>query len=342
MRVTPAEKMETIRLVEGSSLGVKPTLAELGVARSTFFRWYAAYFDRGYDGLAEKEPRRRSFWNRIPEAEREKVVEVALARLELTPRELAWCITDAHGSFISESSVYRILKAFDLVASPSYLVLSAKDRFEQPTRRVNELWQTDFTYFKLVAWGWYYLLMALDDYSRYILGWKLLTGMTSGDVKEVLDQAIEATGVEHVEVHHRPRLLSDNGSCFISKALREYLEERSIGHTRGKPHHPMTQGKIERYHRTLKNVVLLEKYWLPGDLEREIERFVQHYNHERVHESLGNLTPADVYLGRAREIRTAREKLKQQTLRRRQQINRGLPTKPEERILPALYRGSLS
>ena len=340
MKATPSEKQETIRLVEGSDLGVKRTLAELGVPRSTFYRWYAAYAEHGFEGLADK-PRSQKFWNRIPEGERQKVLEVALQCPELTPRELAWKITDAHGSFISESSVYRILKGADLVTSPAYMVLKAKDRFDQPTRRVNELWQTDFTYFKVVAWGWYYLLTVLDDYSRYILGWKLFTGMASGDVKEVLDGAIEATGVEHVEVRHRPRLLSDNGPCFISKELREYLEEREIQHTRCKPYHPMTQGKIERYHRTLKNVVLLENYWMPGDLELEVERFVKYYNHERVHESLGNLTPADVYLGRERKIRTAREKLKQQTLKRRQRINRGLPLKPEELILPAAYRESL-
>ncbi len=342
MRATPAEKLETIRLVEGSSLGVKRTLAELDVPRSTFYRWYQAYSERGPDALAEPDPRRRCFWNRIPQVERDQVVEIALAKPELTPRELAWHITDTHGSFISESSVYRILKDFDLVTSPAYRVLSAKDRFDQPTRHVHELWQTDFTYFKVVAWGWYYLLTVLDDYSRYIVAWRLFTGMSSGDVKAVLDQAIEATGVEGVEVRHRPRLLSDNGPCFISKELGAYLAERSIAHTRSKPYHPMTQGKIERYHRTLKNVLLLQNHWLPGALEQEIERFVRYYNHERVHESLRNLTPADVYRGRERDIESAREKLKRQTLRRRERINRGLPVRPEERILPSLYRVGVS
>jgi putative transposase len=342
VRATASEKLETIRLVEGSSLGVKPTLSELGVPRSTFYRWYQAYAAHGESGLSEKEPRKRRFWNRIPEAERERVVAIALERPELTPRELAWHLTDVHGSFISESSVYRILKAFDLVMSPAYTVLTARDRFEQPTRRVNELWQTDFTYLKVVAWGWYYLLTVLDDYSRYIVGWKLLTGMSGGDVTEVLDEAIATTGVGRVEIRHRPRLLSDNGPCFVSHELQAYLAERSMRHTRGKPRHPMTQGKIERYHRTMKNVVLLNNYWLPGALEREIERFVQYYNHEGVHESLQNLTPADVYFDRVRDIRTARERVKEQTLRRRERINRGLPVTPEERILPALYRGVVS
>ena len=342
MRATAAEKMEIVRLVEGSDLGVRQTLDELGVAPSTFYRWYRAYAEEGFEGLKDREPAPRRFWNRIPEAERAQIVEAALERPELTPRELAWHMTDAHGTFVSESSVYRILKAFDLVASPAYVVMSARDKFQQPTRRVHELWQTDFTYFKVVGWGWYYLLTVLDDYSRYIIGWRLTTGMASEDVTSLLDTAIETTGVAGVAVHHRPRLLSDNGPCFISNALREYMATRAMKHTRGKPYHPMTQGKIERYHRSLKNVVKLQNYYLPWELEREVERFVRYYNHERVHESLGNLTPEDVYLGRDREIRTARERVKEQTLRRRRRINQGLPTRVEERILPSLYRVGVS
>ena len=341
MRYTQSERMEIIRLVDGSNLPVSRTLAELDVPRSSFYRWYRAYQEHGYDGLADHPPDRRRFWNRIPEPEREKVVEQALAKPELSPRELAWHITDTQGYFISESSVYRILKAYDLVTSPAYVVISAKDRFEQPSRRVHELWQTDFTYLKVTGWGWYYLLTVLDDYSRYIIDWKLFTGMAADDVKVLLDRAIAETGVEHVEVRHRPRLLSDNGPCFISKELAEYLRGR-MEHTRGKPYHPMTQGKIERYHRTMKNVVKLRNYDLPWELERELGRFVHHYNHERVHEALGNLTPADVYQGRSWEIRTARERLKQQTLRRRRRHNLGLPNRKEELILPSLIRGVVS
>ena len=138
------------------------------------------------------------------------------------------------------------------------------------------------------------------------------------------------------------RLLTDNGPCFVSRELREYLEQGEMRHTRGKPYHPMTQGKIERYHRSLKNVVKLQNYYLPWELEREIERFVRYYNQERVHEALDNLTPADVYEGRGREIQTARERLKQQTLRRRRRYNLGLRVQREEPILPSLYRGVVS
>ena len=176
-------------------------------------------------------------------------------------------------------------------------------------------------YLKVVGWGWYYLGSVLDDYSRYIIAWKLFTSMEAGDVKELLDTAIALTGVEQVAVRHRPRLLSDNGPCYVSGALKDYLKDLHMDHTRGAPYHPMTQGKIERYHRTMKNVIKLRHYYLPGELSQEIGRFVEHYNNERYHESLDNVTPADVYHGRYREIITRREQIKRRTLGLRKQQN---------------------
>ena len=144
MRHTAAEKMETIRIVESSALSISRTLRELGVPRRSFYRWYRAYDSGGFEALTNRKSGPRRFWNRIPEFERNRVVEVALEHPEMSPRQLAWRITDTLGAFISESSVYRILKDFDLVTSPTHIVLSAKDHFEHPTRRVHELWQTDF------------------------------------------------------------------------------------------------------------------------------------------------------------------------------------------------------
>ena len=342
MRYTQAEKMEIIRVVEGSKLPVAHTLRELGVPKSTFYRWYARYEQYGYDGLADKPTCAKRFWNKIPDSEKEHVVNVALEQPELSTRELAWHITDSHGAYISESSVYRILKSFDLIQSPNYIVLSAADEFKHKTKRVHELWQTDFTYLKIIGWGWYYLSTILDDYSRYIVAWKLCTGMGAADVKDTLDLAREKAGIDTVKVRHRPRLLSDNGSCYISGELARYLEENEITHTRGAPYHPMTQGKIERYHRTMKNVINLENYYLPGDLERQIESFVAHYNNERVHESLDNLTPSDVYNGRGAEILTMRQLVKEQTLRRRRRENLGLKPLNEQPLKPQLLRECVS
>jgi putative transposase len=164
-------------------------------------------------------------------------------------RQIAWLFTDQEGYFISESSVYCILKRFDLIESPVFEVITAADTFKHPTKRVNELWQTDFTYFKIIGWGWYYLSTILDDYSRYILAYKLTPGMSALDVQDTLQIALDKTDLDRVLIEHRPRLLSDNGSCYLSKDLKVFLERKHIEHTRGAPYHPMTHGKIERYHR---------------------------------------------------------------------------------------------
>ena len=134
---------------------------------------------------------------------------------------------------------------------------------------------------------------------------------------ETLDQALAITGVDQVRVRHRPRLLSDNGPAYLSGELREYLGERRMTHTRGAPYHPQTQGKIERYHRTMKNVVKLQHYYFPWELEAALRDFVAYYNNERFHESLNNVTPADVYLGRQYAVLTERAKIKRLTMQRR-------------------------
>jgi transposase InsO family protein len=317
MRYSASEKLEIIRTVEASHLPVKRTLAQLGIPSSTFYQWYARWAEGGVDALADRSPRPGSVWNRIPDEVREDFVEFALDHEDLTPRELAVKYTDEKRYFVSESSAYRILKAEDLITAPAHVVIRAADEFRDKTTRPNELWQTDFTYLKVVGWGWFYLSTILDDYSRYIVAWKPCTSMKAGDVTDTLELALEASGCAHATVVQRPRLLSDNGSSYVAADLADYLEDKGMDHVRGAPHHPQTQGKIERWHQTMKNRVLLENYFLPGDLERQIAAFVDHYNNRRYHESLGNLTPADVYHGRAAQILRMREEIKQQTLWKR-------------------------
>jgi putative transposase len=319
MRRSTSEKLEIIRLVEGSDLGVKRTLGQLGINRSTFYNWYKAYVDHGVEGLKPKIPERKTFWNKIPDQERNQVIEVALDKPELSPRELAYHITDTQGWFISESSVYRILKDRGLITSPAWIIMAASDEFKDKPSYVHQQWQTDFTYFKIIGWGWYYLATVMDDYSRYIISWELCKNMETEDAKRVVGSALEIAGLASKQ---RPRLLTDNGSCYISSAFKEFIEQEDMGHVQGAPYHPQTQGKIERYHRTMKNVVKLENYYFPGELESAIACFVEYYNHQRYHESLDNLTPADVFYGRAREIKTKRHLTKMKTLKERRRINR--------------------
>ena len=322
MKYSQWEKYEIIRLVEASSLGVRRTLEQIEVSRSSFYQWYRRYVEDGIDGLADRSRCPQQFWNRIPDSERQAIVEHALERPELSCREVAVDITDRKGWFVSESSVYRILKAAGLVVSPVFAVHSAADRFHHPTTRINELWQTDFTYLRISGWEWYYLSTVMDDYSRMILSWALCSTMSAEDVKATLDEAIEFTGIDEAPVNVRPRLLSDNGPCYISKSLGEYLQDVGVKHTRGRPFHPMTQGKIERYHRSMKNIILLDNYYLPMELQAQIARWVDYDNNERYHESLGNITPRDKYLGRAEEIQRRRRKIKQRTLNQWRETNR--------------------
>ena len=257
MRYPAAEKLEIIRLVERSPLPVRDTLTKLGIPRATFYRWYDRHRQGGPDALADRAPRAERVWNRISQAVRDSVIQLALDEPALSPRELAARFTDTKSYFISEASVYRLLKAQGLVTSPAFIVIKAADSFKDKTTAPNQLWQTDFTYLKVIGWGWFYLSSVLDDFSRYIVAWKLCTGMRAEDVTATLDLALRASGLDQARPADRPRLLSDNGSSYIAGDLARWLEDHKIKHVRGAPYHPMTQGKIERWHQTLKNA----SYW---------------------------------------------------------------------------------
>ncbi len=308
---------EIIALVEQSHLPAKRTLDKLGIPRATFYRWYDRYREGGIEALADHRSRPNRVWNRIPDDVRGQIIELALELPELSPRELAVRFTDERKYFVSEASVYRLMKAHDLITSPAYVVIKAANEFKDKTTAINQLWQTDFTYLKITGWGWYYLSTVLDDFSRYIVAWRLGPTMCASDVTATLDQALAAAGLDHVNVRQRPRLLSDNGSSYVADDLATWLRGKDMQYVCGAPYHPQTQGKIERWHQTLKNRILLDNYYLPGDLERRIGLFVEHYNHDRYHESISNVTPADVYFGRSETILAERHRIKRDTIANR-------------------------
>ena len=206
MRYPASEKLEIIRLVEQSPLSVRHTLAKLGIPRATFYRWYDLYQTDGPEALDDRSPRPDRVWNRIPEDVREQIIDLALDEPALSPRELAVRFTDTESYFVSEASVYRLLKALDLIASPAFIVMKAANEFTDKTTAPNQLWQTDFTYLKVIGWGWYYLSTVLDDFSRYIIAWKLCTTMKAEDVTATLELALKASDLDQAKVVHRPRL----------------------------------------------------------------------------------------------------------------------------------------
>ena len=194
MRYPASEKLEIINLVEQSHLSASRTLKTLGVSRSTFYRWYDRLEAGGPEALQDKSSAPRHAWNRIPDDVRNRVVELALDETALSPRELAGRFTDTKKYFVSESSVYRLLKCHDLITSPAFIVIKAAEEFKDNTTTVNQLWQTSFTYLKVIGWGWMYLSTILDDYSRYIIAWKLCTSMKAEDVSETLELALKTSG----------------------------------------------------------------------------------------------------------------------------------------------------
>ncbi len=165
MRYPASEKQEIIRLVEQSPLPVRRTLTQLGIPKSTFYLWCDRYLAGGIDALEDRKPSSRRIWNKIPDTVEDAIIDLAKKETALSPRELAVTFTDQKRYFVSEA----LLKSHDLITSPAFILLKAADQFANPTTAPNQLWQTDFTYLKVIGWGWFYLSTVLDDFSRYIL-----------------------------------------------------------------------------------------------------------------------------------------------------------------------------
>ena len=210
-----SEKLGIIRLAEGSPLPTRRALDRPGIPGTTFYRWYDRYLSGGPGASEDRSPKPSRVRNRIPEPMREKIKDMALRESDLSPREPAVRFTDTKRYLVSEASVYRILKSCDPITGPACVVLSAADGFRDRTTRPNQLWQTGFTYLKVIGRGWFYLSTILDDYSRCIIARKPCATMKAGDVTDMLDLAPQASGCGQATVLHKPRLPGDNGSGYI-------------------------------------------------------------------------------------------------------------------------------
>jgi putative transposase len=213
--------------------------------------------------LEDLPPVPREDWNKLKEEERQYVVAYALEHPSLSPREIATRLADTEGGFISEATVYRILKEAGLIKPLEAKGFPAGKEYQVKTQKPIELWHTDASYFFVVGWGYYYLISVLDDYSRMILGWKVQLRMSSSDIIEVVQEAIGFTGQPAVPVEPGPALLTDHGPGFLSRILEECLLLRAMKHIVAAPFHPQTNGKLERYHPTAKAKVNLFVYHSP-------------------------------------------------------------------------------
>jgi putative transposase len=308
------DKAIILAQVENQSRGKRQALTALGIPKSSYYRWR--------QGHPDSRNRQRP-WNQITPLEEDKILVVARGCPELSSRQLSAWITDNEGFAVSESTVYRILRREGLVKRQETQPTAANE-YHTKTTRPHQMWATDASYFRVVGWGYYYLVTVMDDYSRFILAWKLQKDMSANSLIEVVQEAVDVTGMTNVPVEDRTRLLSDNGSGYVSKAFRDYLRLVGIGHILSAPFHPQTNGKVERYQQSLKKEVNQLPYELPSELERAIATFVDYYNHRRYHKALGDVTPADVLCGRREEILARRKEVRILTINRRRDYNYGL------------------
>lgn len=308
------DKAIILAQVENKSRSKRQALMALGISKSSYYRWRQGQPDSG---------NRKRPWNRITPEEEDKVLAVALESPDLSSRQLAAWITDNKGFAVSESTVYRLLRREGLVKRQETQLTAAKE-YHTKTTRPHQMWATDASYFRVVGWGYYYLVTVMDDYSRFILAWKLQKDMSANSLIEVVQEAVDATDMTEVPIEDRTRLLSDNGAGYVSRAFRDYLHLVGIGQILAAPSHPQTNGKVERYQQSLKREVNQLPYELPSQLDKAIADFVDYYNYRRYHKALGNVTPADVLYGRREEILERRKEVQIQTINRRKDYNQGL------------------
>jgi len=305
------EKAVILSMVETMLRCKRQALFELGIARSTYYRWRQVQPDSG---------NRKRPWNQITPDEEDRILAVARESPDLSSRQLSAWITDNAGFAVSESTVYRILRREGLVKRPEVQLVAGKE-YHTKTTRPHQMWATDASYFRVVGWGYYYLVTVMDDYSRFIQAWKLQKDMSANSLIEVVQEAVDATGMTDVPVEDRTKLLSDNGAGYVSRSFRDYLHLIGIRHILAAPFHPQTNGKLERYHQSIKREVNQLPYEAPSHLDKAIANFVEYYNYRRYHKALGNVTPADVLYGRREQILQRRKEVQILTINRRKDYN---------------------
>jgi putative transposase len=314
------EKHLLLKAVQESGLCIRDTLRSLDLPKATYYRWKKKYDQHGTLGLKDKPSVPRCPWNKLLDHEEALVMNTAMKKTDFSPRELAFWITDSQGFSVSESSVYRILKRHGLIPDKQSKTFPASEVYHTQTSMINQQWQTDASYLFVVDWGWWYLICVKDDFSRKIISWILKPTMTAKDFSEAVELAYEKAEID--KYGPQPKLVSDRGPALISDEFNDYLEAKGIYHILASPYHPQTCGKIERFHRSVKEKIKLNVYDLPETLKAELGKFISFYNKRRYHEALDNVTPDDVWYGRKENILEQRLKLKIQTLEKRKFQNK--------------------
>ena len=292
----------------------------LGVSRGSYYRWLkeAAWTKE------KAEARPVQPFEALPE-ERAAVVSYARQHPEIRHRELAWRMIDEEVAFLSSSTVYRILREEELMCRRRGRQKRYREEVEK-AQRPDERWGTDLMYVKINGVTYFYLAF-LDEYSRYIVHWELLSGMDGHSASLGAQQALETLPRnERGELLSKPEMRTDNGSCFISKEFHGVLEHYGLTQVKITPHCPEENGLVERSNRTMREALEEQDLESRYQAEEQIGRIVHWYNHERLHSSLGYLRPIDYYRGqpavlheaRRRKLAAARHRRRERNLKLRQ------------------------
>jgi len=306
-----------LKLVDTAPWSHKKVLKLLDFPESTFYNWKSRYKRDGLAGLIDKPPIPKVIRNVLSKEEYGKIIAVAKANPSEGYRKITYYL-EADRVYISESTCYRVMTKENLII-PRKLRRAASKEYKHQPKRPNELWTTDITYIFIEGYGFYYLFTILDAWSRYVVYWELRQTMTSEDAVAVVTKAIEKEGITP---EHHLSLLSDNGTQYISRRFLSFLKKVKVTHIRTAYRHPETNGKIERYHRTIKEEWLNKVcYSTPDKARTQIENFVYIYNSQRPHMALGNVTPAAKRFGYAQEQRDLRAVRRQDARKLRIQSN---------------------
>jgi len=312
-RHTAAEKREALELVVRTrgrtGWTIRRILRRLGFPKSRYYDWKRRWEEEVLEDLF---PGARSSPYAILPEEKEAVIDFALQHPREGYRRLAWMMIDADVAYVSPSSVYRILSDADLL----YRWKRSRRSGQPPPEPTgpNERWHTDLMYLRIED-TWYFLVTVLDAYSRYVVHWDLLTTMTAAEVRVVIQDALETTGAS-------PEIVTDNGSQFRAKDFKELVRDFELEHIRIRTYHPESNGKIERFHRSTRDALDEQELTNLTRARKIIGRWVEFYNHERLHASLHYLPPAEYWAGEPdARIAERREKL-ERARQRRETINR--------------------
>jgi len=315
-------RAEKAKLVE--ELASEPNkvqrLRELGIPTSTYYAWKRRVAARGAAAFIAESSAPKRVWNRLSDAERDLIESEARKHTELSPRLLALMLTEQHGVAVGETTVYRVLKPLGLVRQRPLDQRPAAKEWKKPTKAVDEIWQLDATNFFIPEFGYYKAIPVIDDHSRKLLACPVKPDESSQSASDAMEMALEAAQREGHVIETRPTLLTDNGAGFAGEVMAKYLRARGVKHIFGAPYHPQTQGKVERFNRTLKEKVNLWVYGTTEDLQEAIDKMVETYN-DTPHEALKNVSPNDVYAGRKDEVLERRAKIRLETMARRYAYN---------------------